>query len=128
MKEHSYFVYIMASKTHVLYCGVTNDLIRRVAQHKRGEFPGFSQKYKCHRLVWFEHFQYVGNAITREKQIKKWNRAKKLDRIRESNPAWIDLSEGWFDRISQEGYFVPAGINERETNGLLPIPEKRLTP
>jgi putative endonuclease len=68
--EHHYYVYLMASRTRVLYCGITNDLQRRVTEHKSGEFPRLSQKYRCHRLVWFERFQYVGNAIDREKQIK----------------------------------------------------------
>lgn len=96
MREHCYFVCLMASRTRVLYCGMTNSLIRRVAEHKSGEFPGFSQKYKCHRLVWFERYQYVGNAINREGQIKNWSREKKLARIQEMNPTWADLSEGWF--------------------------------
>jgi putative endonuclease len=75
---------------------MTNDLVRRVAEHKSGEIEGFSQKYNCCRLVWFERYQYVRNAIAREKQIKSWGRQKKLARIEEINPAWADLSDGWF--------------------------------
>lgn len=103
MKEHTYFVYLMSSRTRVLYCGMTNSLIRRVAEHKSGKFPGFSQKYKCHRLVWFERFQYVGNAIERERQIKNWSREKKLARIQEVNPSWADLSEGWYQSGESAG-------------------------
>lgn len=90
----------MSSRTRVLYCGMTNNLVRRVAEHKSGEIPGFSRSYKCNRLVWFEHFQYVGNAIAREKQIKNWNREKKLARIHDVNPSWADLSNGWYQRTN----------------------------
>jgi putative endonuclease len=86
----------MSSRTRVLYCGMTNDLARRVAEHKDGEFRGFSDDYRCHRLVWFERFQYVGNAIAREKQIKRWRREKKLVLIQEMNSSWSDLSDEWF--------------------------------
>ncbi|MGB7191810.1 MAG: GIY-YIG nuclease family protein [Acidobacteriaceae bacterium] len=96
MREQSYFVYLMSSRTRVLYCGMTNNLVRRVWEHKGDEIEGFSRKHQCHRLVWFERFQYVGNAIAREKQIKNWRREKKLARIQETNPSWADLSEGWY--------------------------------
>jgi len=76
---------------------MTNDLARRVAQHKDNEFPGFSSDYKCRRLVWYEQFRYVNHAIDREKQIKRWRRDKKLALIQEMNPAWVDLSKGWFN-------------------------------
>jgi putative endonuclease len=95
MKEHHYYVYLMSSRTRVLYCGMTNDLGRRVSEHKSGEFPGFSLQYRCSRLVWFERFQYVGNAIAREKQIKNWRREKKLALIQAMNSSWADLSEEW---------------------------------
>jgi putative endonuclease len=78
MREHHYYVYFMASRTRVLYCGVTNNLIRRVEEHRQSEFAGFSATYRCTRLVWYERFQYAGNAIAREKQIKRWRREKKL--------------------------------------------------
>lgn len=94
--EHHYFVYLMSSRTRVLYCGMTNSLVKRVAQHKAEEFSGFSADYKCHRLVWYERFQYVDNAIDREKQIKRWRREKKIALIQQMNPAWVDLSEEWF--------------------------------
>jgi putative endonuclease len=92
-----YYVYIMASKSRVPYVGVTNDIWRRVWEHKNDITPGFTSKYRIHRLVYFESFQYVGNAIAREKRIKGWLREKKVALIRSANPTWEDLSEGWFD-------------------------------
>src|SRR6185312_313271 len=107
MREHCYFVYLMASRTRSLYCGMTNSLIRRVAEHKSGEFEGFSKSHQCHRLVYFERYQYVGNAIARERQIKNWRREKKLARIQEMNPSWADLSEEWFDQRGSAGPSAP---------------------
>jgi putative endonuclease len=92
-----YYVYIMASKSRVLYVGITNDIWRRVWEHKNDVTPGFTSKYRVHRLVYFESFQYVGNAIAREKRIKGWLREKKGALIRSTNPTWEDLSEQRFD-------------------------------
>jgi putative endonuclease len=94
-----YYVYIMASKSRVLYVGITNDIRRRVWEHKNDANPGFASKYRIHRLVYFESFKYVGNAIAREKRIKGWLREKKVALIRSANPTWEDLSEDWFDVI-----------------------------
>jgi putative endonuclease len=94
-RDHHYYVYIVASRTRVLYCGVTNSVARRADEHRVGDIPGFTASYQCHRLVWFEHYQYVHNAIDREKQIKRWGRAKKIQLIERTNPAWADLSEAW---------------------------------
>jgi putative endonuclease len=90
--EHHYYVYIIA-RTHVLYVGVTNCIERRVEQHRDGDTPGFTADYRCHRLVWFERHQYIANAIRREKQIKRWARARKIWLIEQMNPTWADLSE-----------------------------------
>jgi putative endonuclease len=92
-RDHHYFVYLMARRTRVLYCGMTNSLDRRVSEHKTGATQGFTSDYRCERLVWFERYQYVRNAIAREKEIKSWTRAKKLALIEELNPSWSDLSE-----------------------------------
>ena len=102
MRKHRFYVYLMASRTRVLYCGITNSLQRRVRQHKDGTHPGFSKTYRCTRLVWFQAFQYVDNAILREKQIKRWRRDKKLTLIQEQNPSWQDLSEDWLNPKSNE--------------------------
>jgi putative endonuclease len=92
-----YYVYIMSSKSRVLYIGITNDIWRRAWEHKNDIPPGFTSKYRVHRLVYFESFKYVGNAIAREKHLKGWLREKKVALIRSSNPTWEDLSESWFD-------------------------------
>lgn len=82
----------MASKPYgVLYVGVTNDLVRRVYEHKNNIVPGFTEKYFVHLLVWFEQTNSIEAAITKEKQIKKWNREWKLNLINKTNPSWKDL-------------------------------------
>ncbi len=95
MKNHQYFVYIMASMSGTLYIGVTNDLCKRVWQHKNDILEGFTKKYQCHKLIYFEETSDVESAIAREKQLKKWNRAKKQWLIKQSNPTWKDLSLDW---------------------------------
>lgn len=95
-REHRYYVYIVASRTRVLYCGMTNSVIRRTAQHRGKVFPGFTEHYNCERLVYYECHQYVYNALDREKQIKRWSRAKKIELIERFNPTWGDLSEAWW--------------------------------
>ena len=78
MPEHCYFNYIMASRSRNLYIGVTGDLLRRVFQHKWKEHEGFTKRYNCDRLVWFERHQFVQDAIAREKELKGWSRSKKI--------------------------------------------------
>jgi len=89
---NEYYVYILASKQNgTLYVGITNDIIKRVFQHKNDEVEGFTAKYKIHRLVWYESCLAVREAIAKEKQLKKWNRKWKLALIEKSNPQWRDL-------------------------------------
>jgi putative endonuclease len=95
--EHAYFTYIVASRSRTLYIGVTSDLRKRVFQHKWREHDGFTEQYNCDRLVWFERYQEIVQAIAREKQLKHWSRTKKLALIAQMNPAWLDLSRDWFD-------------------------------
>ena len=90
-----YYVYIMASRTRVLYVGMTNDLQRRVEQHKQKLVEGFTQRYNVTRLVYYEATNDVHAAIAREKQIKGWRRSKKTELIESVNPTWNDLSEEW---------------------------------
>jgi putative endonuclease len=97
MRDHAYFTYIMASRSRTLYIGVTSNLQKRVFQHKWREHEGFTERYNCDRLVWFQTFSEIGNAIAREKQLKAWRREKKLALIEAANPAWIDLSRDWYD-------------------------------
>jgi len=90
----TYFVYILASKRNgTLYIGVTNDVFNRAWQHKNEVVEGFTKRYGVHILVYYEAFGDVGDAIAREKQMKKWNRAWKLRLIEENNPDWRDLYE-----------------------------------
>jgi putative endonuclease len=94
-REKKYYVYMMASKSRVLYFGVTGFLMARVLQHKAGETGGFTKRYHITRLVYFEAFQYVNNAIARETEIKKWRREKKVGLIVASNRTWEDLAANW---------------------------------
>ena len=96
MRDHEYYVYILANTFHRLYTGVTNSLMVRVTQHKAAENPGsFTARYGIDRLVYFERFQYIQDAIRRETEIKGWLRVKKIALIVEHNPTWRDLSEDW---------------------------------
>ncbi len=96
MKSYSYYVYIMASRSRTLYTGVTNNLERRVSEHKLRLNPGFTSLYHIDRLVYFEYHRDIRVAIQSEKQIKGWTRARKLTLIQSMNPGWCDLSDGWF--------------------------------
>ena len=90
--ERTYYVYLLASRKHgTLYCGVTNEILRRVFDHKSRQVPGFTRKYGIDRLVWFECHGDIGVAIEREKRIKRWKRAWKINLIEENNPDWNDL-------------------------------------
>jgi len=97
--EHRcYYVYILTNRSKTLYVGMTNNLHRRVWEHKFGSGSAFCKRYKIDRLVYYESFDDVRNAIDREKRIKGWLRIKKIQLIVSVNPAWSDLSEGWYDR------------------------------
>lgn len=92
-----YYVYMMTNHSGTLYTGVTNDLERRVYEHKRKLVEGFTKRYNLTRLVYYEPTNNVEGAIRREKQIKGWLRRKKLALIQSMNPEWRDLSEGWYE-------------------------------
>ncbi|MDT8300381.1 MAG: GIY-YIG nuclease family protein [Sedimentisphaerales bacterium] len=93
-----YFVYILASKKNgTLYIGVTNNLLKRVYEHKNNLIEGFTQKYSVHNLVYYEVHDNIGKAITREKQMKKWKRQWKIELIETDNPQWTDLSLDMID-------------------------------
>jgi len=93
--EKLFYVYIMASRSLNLYVGVTNNLARRAMEHRLGNLPGFTKKYRIERLVYFESFRGPRTAILREKEIKGWRRAKKLALIQTRNPTWQDLGADW---------------------------------
>lgn len=91
---HQYWVYILSNKTRsVLYIGITNNLYRRFLEHKHGVIPGFTQKYRCHYLLYYEEFQYIAEAIAREKALKGWTREKKEMLIKRFNPTMEDLAQ-----------------------------------
>ena len=94
MKNFLFYVYIMANKRNgTIYIGVTNDIVRRVQEHKKHTFPdSFTAKYNCDKLVYFEDFQYVDKAIDREKQLKAGSRDNKIKLIESINPEWRDLA------------------------------------
>jgi putative endonuclease len=94
VQDRHYFVYIMTNRARTLYTGVTNDLRRRVYEHREKIIPGFTKRYDIDRLVYFEATTDVRSAIAREKQIKGWRREKKLDLIESMNPGWEDLGDG----------------------------------
>jgi putative endonuclease len=96
MEEKTYFTYIVASRSHTLYIGMTGNLLKRVFEHKQKKHEGFSATYNCNRLVWFERFGSPEGAIEREKQLKGWIRAKKIALIEKGNSTWNDLSKGWY--------------------------------
>ena len=96
MSEKTFYVYLLASKSRRLYVGVTNNLERRLFEHKSKLVEGFTKQYNIDRLVYFEQTTDVLSAITREKQIKSWNRNKKMRMVEAGNPSWEDLSAEWY--------------------------------
>ena len=116
---NDYFVYILASRRNgTLYTGVTNDLVRRVSEHRQDIMPGFTTKYGVKSLVWYETHNDVDAAITREKRIKRWRREWKLALIEAENPQWLDLYDAFFQPLHEgplshlnetEGAVIPGG-------------------
>jgi len=94
-RQKNYYVYIITNHSGTLYVGVTNDLERRVLEHKEFKIAGFTKRYRINRLVYYEETPNVKAALEREKQIKRWRREKKIMLIDLENPTWRDLSEGW---------------------------------
>ncbi|CAM3989176.1 GIY-YIG nuclease family protein [Mucilaginibacter galii] len=95
---HQYYTYILTNVTHkVLYVGVTNNLQTRIWEHKQKLFAGFTAKYNCDKLVYFEEYNWIQDAIDREKQLKAGSRQKKIDLINAENPDWNNLSANWYD-------------------------------
>ena len=103
-----YYVYIMSNKSQILYVGVTSDLERRVFEHKNKLVAGFTSKYNITKLVWFDEFDDVTQAIEGEKRIKGWRRSKKVALIETDNPAWKDLAQDWFTEGTHKGGVDPS--------------------
>jgi putative endonuclease len=101
-RERRYYVYIMASLSGTLYVGVTNSVRRRTLEHKSGQASEFTTRYEADRLVYYEVFRYVNNAISREKQIKGWVRSRKIQLIESQNPSWRDLSRDFAKEFRPE--------------------------
>jgi putative endonuclease len=97
-----YYVYIMTNRSKTLYIGITSKIKQRVFQHKTGVFEGFTSRYKMDRLVYWEKFSRVHDAIAREKQLKGWRRIKKIQLIVSVNPTWKDLAEDWFPELEEK--------------------------
>jgi putative endonuclease len=112
-----YYVYLLTNKNdRVMYVGVTSNLERRVYEHKAKMIPGFTEKYNVNKLVHFEETGDVRAAIAREREIKKWRREKKDALVVAANPAWNDLSEGWYE-ISPSGRNDKGGGRNDNTRG-----------
>ena len=97
-----FLVYIMTNRSKTLYVGSTSKFVQRVFQHKTGFFKGFTSRYKMDRLVYWEKFKRVDDAIARERQLKRWTRTKKIQLIVSINPTWEDLAEGWFPEFKKK--------------------------
>ena len=93
----TYYVYIMTNRSRTLYAGVTNNLVRRVYEHKCGLVPGFTSRYRIDRLMHYESTSNIKAATRREKEIKGWSRARKIALVTTHNPDWSDLSAGWYE-------------------------------
>ncbi|OFX49896.1 MAG: hypothetical protein A2X13_15430 [Bacteroidetes bacterium GWC2_33_15] len=103
MWNSNYYVYILTNKLKtVLYIGVTNNLIRRLNEHRSKLIPGFTKRYNVIHLIYFEHFENINDAIHREKQLKKWNRKWKEELINKENPEWNDLYNGISNRVGND--------------------------
>jgi len=100
--EKAYYIYFMSNRSRTLYAGVTGNIRKRVYEHKTGAVEGFTSRYRLDRLVYWEKFQYVRNAIAREKQIKRWKRVKKVQLVVSMNPTWKDLAADWFPELNQD--------------------------
>ena len=96
MRNHDYWVYILSNKHRTtLHIGITNNISRRLFQHRYGDVGGFTKRYHPNRVVWVEHFRNVNDAIACEKKLKGWRRSRKIALIERTNPRWLDLSDDW---------------------------------
>jgi putative endonuclease len=107
--SRSCFVYIVTSRSHNLYTGLTNNLERRIIEHREGLVPGFTKRYRIYRLVHYEVFGNIRTAIAREKQIKAWTRKKRIALIEATNPTWVDLAESLFPKCKSRSLVPNTG-------------------
>ena len=118
MRERHYYVYIIANATRILYTGMGNNLHRRVWEHKTKQMEGFTSHFNVCRLVYWESFDDVRDAINREKQIKRWRREKKIWLIERMNRNWKDLSEGWYEPSKEKPRALPLDSPQRGSLGV----------
>jgi len=109
-----YYVYLLTNRSGTLYTGVTNDIQRRLYEHRNKLVEGFTKKYNIDMLVYYEATSDVGEALIREKQIKAWRRSKRIALIESTNPQWRDLSEGWYSSPPPDSSPPSADRNDRE--------------
>jgi putative endonuclease len=121
-----YYLYIVSSPSHVLYIGVTNDLARRVFEHRHKQIPGFTRRYNVTRLVYFEETSDVRSAIAREKEIKAWRRSKKTALVDSVNPRWLDLAADWFEPFipSKARNLAPASVTDEIPRRRTPLNDR----
>jgi putative endonuclease len=108
-RSRAYYVYILASRSGVLYVGSTCDLVRRVYQHRHGLLPGFTRQYRVNRLVWWDATPNSRAAVEREREIKSWRREKKVRLIEASNPGWRDLARDWLRETDRQDPSLRSG-------------------
>src|SRR5271156_6553080 len=108
--EKRYCVYILASKSRTLYVGMTGFLAARILQHKAEEGASFARRYNINRLIYYESFRYVNNAISRETELKSWSRKRKVALIEAVNPLWNDLAEDWGKLVGMKKQIPTHGL------------------
>lgn len=118
MPEYRFYIYILQSASRrALYIGMTNNLHKRVWQHKNHRLEGFTDDYNATRLVYWESFDDVRRAIDREKQLKRWRREKKICLIEQLNPGWEDLADGWYEPQGPSTVAFVHIVNEHPRSG-----------
>jgi putative endonuclease len=118
IRTKRYYVYVLASLSGTLYIGITNNLERRMVEHKEGLIAGFTKEYGTNRLLYFEVYNDVRNAIRREKQLKGWRREKKIALIRSNNSSWKDLAKDWYESRGPSTRAPKAGALAQDDNTL----------
>jgi len=124
VRNHDYWVYILTNKQcTTLYIGITNNIARRLGQHRCGEVDAFTKRYHLNRLAWLEHFRNVNDAIACERKLNGWRRSRKIALIEQTNPRWFDISDNWEQQ--PKFYDSPLGDRRNDRRFFAPL---RMTP